>query len=248
MVCSVLEEGSPELADILDRVPGEVGMKSGLSAGGTGVKRAHGLHEWGGLEIIKDVERCCKGDTGGGDATTGLENQLDRGGEVEGVVTAVDAEDDEALENDNHERDELCKEDDIEGDEMEQATQDLSLPFLWGARYLPLSFLRSSTSHSTTLRRESNSSFFLLSWLRDGEAARCSTGNNGPCILARTSLKGTVRDSSYVGRIYGWERGWEGAWGDLTFLVGRGVGVMKGYTNGSSDDIDDDPRNCPRAW
>jgi hypothetical protein len=59
-----------------------------------------------------------------------LENQLDRGGEVEGVVTAVDAEDDEALENDNHERDELCKEDDIEGDEMEQATQDLSLPFL----------------------------------------------------------------------------------------------------------------------
>jgi hypothetical protein len=125
------------------------------------------------LKIIKDVGRFGAVETGEDD-TTGLENQLDRGGEVEGVVTAVDADEDEALENDSHERRELCNEDDTEGDEMEQATQeeiDLSLSVLLGiglSVHLPLRFLRSFTSHSTTLRRESKSSFcrcFLRSWL-----------------------------------------------------------------------------------
>ena len=165
----------------------------------------------GGLKTIKDLGRNCTVETGEDDKT-GLENQLDLGGEVEGVVTAVDADDDEALENDNQERRELCNDDDTDGDEMEQATQegmDLSLPVLRGpglSVHLPLSFLRSFTSHSTTLRRESRSSFsryFLGSWLVLGLVARRSTGNSGPCILARTSLKGTVRDSSYAGRVNG---------------------------------------------
>ena len=155
----------------------------------------------GGLKIIKDAGRFCAVETGE-EGTIGLENQHERGGEVDGVVTAVDADDEEALENDNHERRELCKEEDIDGDDMEQATQDgidLSPPVLRGTGlsvHLPLSFLRSLTSHSTTLSRESRSSFcrcFLGSWLVDGSG---STGNSEPCMLARTSLKGTVRDSS----------------------------------------------------
>jgi len=205
----------------------------------------------GGLKIIKDVGRFCAVATREED-TVGLENQLDRGGEAEGVVTAVDVDDDGALENDNHEQRELWKDEDIDGDEMEQATQDgidLSLPVLRRTGlsvHLPLSFLRSLTSHSTTFRRESRSSFcrcFLGSWL--GVVAHRSTGNRGPCMLARTSLKGTVRDSSYVGRVNGWEGVWEMDWDDCLCLAVVGeVRVMNSYTKG--DEAWDDPaRNRP---
>jgi hypothetical protein len=168
---------------------------------------------------------------GAGAGGEGLENQLgneDERGEVDGVVTAVDVGDD-VLENDNQERREEVGEEDVE-DEMEQATHgeamaDLSVVLrreiaLAGA--LPVILLRSSASHCTTLRRESKrwcSRRFLesmpaLLWC-------CSGGKSGPCMLARTSLKGTVRESSWVERVNGgggdclgdvWGEGF-GGWG-----------------------------------
>jgi hypothetical protein len=153
-----------------------------------------------------------RGDGAGGDNGKGFENQLgseDERGEVDGVVTAVEVGDD-VLENDSQERRDEVGEDDVE-DEMEQATQgevmsDLSVVLRRGiglAGALPVILLRSSASHSTTLRRESKRSCsrrFLESrpapWWG-------SAGKSGPCMLARTSLKGTTRESSWVERVKG---------------------------------------------
>jgi hypothetical protein len=142
-------------------------------------------------------------------------NQLGMG-EVEGVVAAVDTEDD-VLPKDSQERREEAGEDSHEeeveaagdmGEETEQATQgelstDLSLPLLCRAGFsaaLPLRCFRSSSPHSTTFSKQSRSSvsrrfeLFDLEWL--GLVLRRSMGKRGPCILARTSAKGMQRDSS----------------------------------------------------
>lgn len=93
-------------------------------------------------------------------------------GDVDGVVAAVEAEDD-TLENESQERREGVgdseEEDDEDGDDEEdegeehaaQAITDLLLFFLWTRGLsgpLPFRRRRSSSSHSTTLSKESRSS------------------------------------------------------------------------------------------
>lgn len=60
---------------------------------------------------------------------------------------------------------------------------------------LPFRHLRSPSSHSTTLSNESNNSVCLRVALGSSMRERPS-GKSAPRILARTSLKGMVRESS----------------------------------------------------
>jgi len=165
---------------------------------------------------------------------TDLLNHL--GGELDGVVAAVEAE--EALEKDNQESREGVgdKEDDGEEDkedEDEEAEEEESEHAAHGERrWVPLLLIggfsgplpfrrrRSSSSHSTTLSKDSSSSTsrrFFRSWLAfvdNGLIARRSGGKRGPRMLARTSLKGTARELSTRGREKGdFDLGWEEVWG-----------------------------------
>lgn len=133
------------------------------------------------------------------------------GGELEGVVAAVETE--EELEKESHERREEDGEESEDEDEEHVGQGEIKVPlsFLRGASRsgaLPFFRRRPSSSRSTTMSNDSKSSALRrlwASWLRvdKGVAERCSDGNKGPCMLFKTSLKGTARESSKRGRAKG---------------------------------------------